>query len=67
MKNYAIMVKNTKELKRYADQWAALSPKTRKVVASAKTPKQALLKAKAKGELDPILTRIPKNFNSYVL
>ena len=68
MKNYAaIVVKNRKELERYAEQWVALSPKTRKIVASGKTPKQALLEAQEKGESDPILTRIPKRFNSYVL
>ena len=67
MKNYAIMVKNKKELGRYAEQWAALNPKTKKIIASAKTPKQALLEAQKKGELDPILTRIPKRFDSYIL
>ena len=67
MKNFAIMVRDRKELSRYAEKWVALSPKTRKVIASAKTPKQALLEAKKKGELDPILTRIPKRFDSYVL
>ena len=67
MKNFAIMVRNRKELSRYAEQWVALSPKTRKVIAAAKTPKEALLEAQKKGEDDPILTRIPKRFNSYVL
>ena len=67
MKNFAIMVKDKKELSRYAEQWVALSPKTRKIIASAKTPKQVLLEAKKKGEDDPILTRIPKRFHSYVL
>ncbi len=67
MKNNAIMVKNKKELNRYAEQWAALCPKTRKIIASAKTPKQALLGAREKGEPDPILTRHPKRFDSYVL
>ena len=67
MKNSAITVKNRKELGKYAEQWVALSPKTKKVIASAKTPKQALLKAKQKGYPDPILTRIPKRFDSYVL
>ena len=67
MKNFAIMVKNRKELTRYAEKWVALSPKTKKVIASAKTPKLALLEAKKKGEDDPILTKIPKRFDSYVL
>ena len=67
MKNFAIMVRNRKELSRYADQWVALSPKTRKVIASAKTPRKAILEAQKKGENDPILTRVPKRFDSYVL
>ena len=67
MKNLAIMVRNKKQLSRYAEQWVALSPKTRKIIAAAKTPKLALLVAQKKGEGDSILTRIPKRFDSYVL
>ena len=67
MKNFAVMVRNRKELNRHAEKWVALSPKTKKVIASAKTPKKALLEAQRKGEADPILTRIPKRFDSYVL
>jgi hypothetical protein len=68
MKNYAaIVVKNRKELERYAEQWVALSPKTRKIIASGKTPKQALLEAQKKGESDPILTRVPKRFHAYIV
>ena len=66
MKNLAIMVRDRNELSRYAEQWVALSPKTRKIIASAKTPKKALLEAQKNGENDPILTRVPKRFNSYV-
>ena len=67
MKYCAVMVKNPKELGRYAEKWAALCPKTKKILAAAKTPKQALALAREKGEADPILTRIPKRFDSYVL
>jgi len=67
MENYAIMVKDNKELSRYAEQWVALSSTTHKIVANARTPKEALEAAKNKGESDPILTRIPKRFDSYVL
>jgi len=63
----AIVVKNRKELERYAEQWVALHPKTRKIIASGKTPKQALQEAQEKGEPDPILTRIPKRFRAYIL
>jgi hypothetical protein len=68
MKNHAaIVVKNRKELECYAEQWVALSPKTRKIIASGKTPKQALMEAQKKGELDPILTRVPKRFHAYIV
>ena len=67
MKNYTIMIKNRKELDRYAEQWVALSPKTRKIIASGKTLKDAISEAHKKGELDPIMTRIPKRFNTYIV
>ena len=68
MKNYvAIVVKNRKELERYVGQWVALCPKTRKIIASGKTPKQALLAAQEKGEPDPILTTVPKRFHTYIV
>ena len=67
MKNFAIMVRNRKELIRYAEQWVALCPKTRKIVASGKTLKEAISAAHKKGELDPIMTRVPKRFNAYIV
>ena len=67
MENYAIMVKNNSELSKYADQWVALSSETHEIIAYAPTPKRALEEARKKGELDPILTRVPKRFDSYVL
>jgi len=67
MEVYAINVKHKEELKKYANLWVALSPKTRKVVSFSKSAKKALENAISKGEKDPILTRIPKRFDSYVL
>ena len=61
------MVKNRIELDRYAEQWVALAPKTRKIIASGKTLKDAISEAHKKGELDPIMTRIPKRFNTYIV
>ena len=60
------MVKNKKDLSKYAESWVAVSPKTRKIIASAKTPRKALEAAKKKGESDPILSRIPRRFKSYI-
>jgi hypothetical protein len=68
MKSHAsIVVKNRKELERYVGQWVALAPSTCKIIASGKTPKQALLAAQEKGEPDPILTTVPKRFNAYIV
>ena len=67
MENYAIMLKGKQKLSKYADRWVALSPTTKEIISSAKSPKEALKIALTKGENDPILTRIPKRFDSYVL
>lgn len=51
----------------YADQWVALSHDERRVVASGKTPAEALTLAHAKGEADPILMWAPKEHSAYIL
>lgn len=53
--------------KRYANCWVALSADERHVVASGKHPKEALTKAKARGESDPILMWAPKEHSAYVV
>lgn len=46
---------------KYKGKWVALkSPEERIVVASAKTLKQAMEKARQKGILAPLVTQIPK-------
>ena len=51
----------------YSDEWVALSFDGKKIVASGKTVKETLKKAKEKGEKSPILTKVPKEYGNYVL
>ena len=57
----------SKILAKYANCWVALSSDERHVMASAKHPKQALKKAQAKGERDPILMWAPKEHSAYIV
>ena len=57
----------TKILAKYANCWIALSADERRVVASGKHPQQALKKAKAKGERDPIMMWAPKEHSAYIV
>ena len=50
-----------------ANCWVALSADEQRVVASAQYPQQALKKAKAKGERDPILMWAPQEHRAYIV
>ena len=63
----AIRLREGEKLDQYADAWVALSSKNREIICAFPSAKEALDCAKSKGEKDPILTRIPKRFDSYVL
>jgi len=67
MNTYAIKLKEGETLNMYADKWVALSPTTREIVSFSLSAKEALESAQSKGEEDPILTRVPKRFDSYIL
>lgn len=67
MDTYAIKLKEDESLSRYADTWVALSPETREVICSSQSAKEVHRIAVSKGESDPILTRVPKRFDSYIL
>lgn len=54
-------------LSRYANCWIALSSDERRVLAKGKDPKDALAKARAKGERDPILMWAPKEHSAYIV
>jgi hypothetical protein len=51
----------------YHNKWVALSPDEKKVMGSGKSPKQALKESIERGEKDPILTKVPKDYASYIL
>lgn len=50
----------------YRGQWVALKSDEKTVVSSGKTAKQAFDKAIAKGEAEPILTKLPDRLVPYV-
>lgn len=53
--------------KRYAGQWVALSDDRSKVIASGATLKEARANARKKGNKDPILSKVPREFLEYIL
>ena len=57
----------SKVLGKHANCWVALSADERHVIATAKHPQQALKKAHAKGERDPILMWAPKEHSAYIV
>ncbi|MBA7623966.1 hypothetical protein ES703_31370 [subsurface metagenome] len=54
-------------LKQYSDKWVALSNDSSRVVGVADRAADALQQARAKNEPDPILTRVPENYGTYIL
>lgn len=57
----------SKILRDYSNVWLALNPSSMKVVATGKEPKTALEKARKKGIDDPILTKAPRDYGTYIL
>ena len=57
----------SKILKPYSNEWVALSEDEKRVVASGKTIKETLQEANKKGEKSPIITKVPKDYCSFVL
>ena len=56
----------TKIYKKYKGLWVALTEDESTVVSSAKTAKEAWLKAQESGVRKPVLTRVPLEIVSYV-
>lgn len=52
---------------KYPNSWVALEEKTQQVVGVGKTPKEAFIKSQKKGVKEPIITKIPRDYASYVL
>ncbi len=57
----------SKVVAKHANRWVALSRDERRVIASGKTPGEALDLAHARGETDPILMWAPKEPSAYIL
>jgi len=56
----------TKIYKKYKGLWVALKDDEKTVVASGKTVKEVLKKAREKGHNKPILARMPEKLLTYV-
>jgi len=56
-----------KILKPYSDKWVALSEDSSKVVGAGDTPARALEQASLCSEKNPILTKVPKHYETYIL
>lgn len=57
----------SKKLKKYSNEWIALEPNNMSVIASGKLPKKVLNESWEKGVNHPVLTRVPKNYGTYIL
>ncbi|MBU0534801.1 hypothetical protein KKC62_01305 [Patescibacteria group bacterium] len=57
----------SKVLNKYPSKWVALKPNTADVVAVGRTPKIVIDKARKSGVESPVLTRVPKDYGTYIL
>lgn len=56
-----------KILKGYSNKWVALSADSSRVVGVSDTPKGALEQAHKQKESNPILTKTPENYGTFIL
>jgi hypothetical protein len=52
---------------KYPDKWVAMKGKSGDVVGVGKTPKEAFDKSQKRGVKDPLITKIPRDYASYIL
>jgi len=57
----------TNILKKYSNEWVALSYDEKKVVSHGQLLPKVIQEAKIKGEPNPIVTRVPINYENYIL
>jgi len=57
----------SKSLKGYSRTWVALKPDTYKVIAVGDSPKIVIEKARKRGVDSPVITRVPKDYGTYIL
>lgn len=55
------------KLSKYHDKWVALSSDQKEIKGTGDTPQQASNMAKKNGEPKPVLTRVPKDYTTYIL
>lgn len=61
------MIDLSKTLKNYSSKWVALVSDSNKVVATGNSPKTVIEKARKMGVAAPVLTRVPKEYGTYIL
>ncbi len=54
-------------LNKYSSKWVALKPKTTDVVAVGDNLNHVIKQARRSGVDSPVLTRVPKNYGTYIL
>ncbi|MCJ7739875.1 DUF5678 domain-containing protein [Candidatus Microgenomates bacterium] len=52
---------------KYPNQWVAIKESTGEVVGNGKSPKEAYQKSQEKGVKEPVITKIPKDYATYIL
>jgi transcriptional/translational regulatory protein YebC/TACO1 len=57
----------SKILNKYSDKWVALKPETADVIAVGENLKLVIEKARKTGVDTPVVTRVPKDYGTYVL
>ena len=57
----------SKTLKKYSSEWIVLDPGTMKVVITGKKADKILDKARKLGISNPVLTRAPQHYGTYIL
>lgn len=58
---------NLTKLSKYHNKWVAISSDQKEIKGVGGTAQQALKKSKKNGEEDPILTKVPKDYSTYIL
>ena len=54
-------------LKAHSNKWVALSSDSSRIVGVADSPKEALEQARINKEPDPVLTKTPKHYGTFIL
>lgn len=57
----------SKVLKKYSNEWVALSSDGKRVISHGKFLRLVVEEAKKKDEPKPIMTRVPEDYGNYVL